>query len=311
MGMLTISLILMVILFFIFGKSSTDFLGGWLLLILVFVGMTVHLAGTWWVLYQFAITRKRMSNKLHLFNRVSVIVSLVLSAVYLGFGLLLGLEPSDDVRLLEGIVAIVLMGLYIFYQENNTNNFLVVNLHMKMKVSKKEYNQMIGFLIGWIGASLLWLLMAAGLDISFMSFFYIVLILVQNGLSYTTYGQSKQWNFTYEVVLISHLIGMGLAGDYIILTVIGLVMGLVLCFRQWITNAYSTGARIVGFLLYLAVAVVFVLKHNVMAEVAIPLLDAGSGLTESMLAGVMLFFLTFAVAFVIKEPTFLKGLSTK
>jgi len=309
--MLSFSLVTTMVFFLVFGRGVTDLLGGWFLLILVVLAMVIHLGGSWWILYQFAITRKRMSNKLHLFNRVSVIITLVMCALYLVFGIIFDMKFSDDVRLIEGMIGIAVLVLYVFYQENNTNNFVVINLNKKLEISRKEYNQLIGFLTGWIGATVLWVLMAAGISINFITFFYITLILVQNGLSYTTYGQSRQWNFTYEIIAIGYILSFGIAGGYIILTIIGLMLGLLHCLRQWKSSKYKIVSRVIGSAIYLLMSGFILLNNSVFKDISIEWLQVGTGVSECMLVSLIMFLVTFSVAFVVNEPTFLKGLSTK
>ncbi len=308
--MLSISILSAILLFVLWGKSKMDHPWGWWLLIIGLIPFVGQQVGTWIILYRFAVTRKRMSNKLHMFNKVSALITLVMSTLMVLMAKLYHVPITDGSEIFKGLLVLVLLGLYIFYQENNTNNYLVLDIYKKFSQSKKEYNQMIGFLTGWMGVNVLWLTLFAGISLNFLTFFYIVLILVQNALSYTTYGQSKQWNFTYEIIGVGHLISLGFAASSIVIVLVGLVVGILLCIRQWVSNEYSLGAKLVGVLIYLGLGVTMVLSSSLVMEDFL-LLDGSLSVTEIIPYVFILFLITFSLTFVVNEPRFLKNLSTK
>ncbi len=308
--MFSISIIAAILLFAVWGKSKMNHPWGWWLLIIGLIPFIGQQVGTWIILYRFAVTRKRMSNKLHLFNRISALITIILSSLMVLMAKLYDVPITDSSNIFRGLLVLVLLGLYIFYQENNTNNLIVLNLYKKLKQSKKEYNQMIGFLTGWTGVNLLWLTLFAGISLNFMTFFYIVLILIQNALSYTTYGQSKQWNFTYEIIGVGHLVSLGFSSSSIVIIVIGLSVGLILCIRQWIGNGYLLRAKLSGIFIYIVLGSTMVLSSTVLMKNWV-LIQGSLNVTEIIPYVFILFLVTFSLTFVINEPRFLKNLSTK
>lgn len=302
--LLGISVIVYTIGFLVFNNHVKELNLVWVFFILMLVFMCLHQIGAGWVLYQFAVTRKKMSNKIHLFNRISVGVSLGFTGVFLVMVQWAKLPLNDSAGLVMNALVLILMAGYVFIQENNTNNFVYFNFHKKLKISKKEYNQIVGFLTNWIAINIIWLSFAFGLRLPLMLLLYCLLILIQNSLSYTTYGQSKYWNFSYEVILIGHIGALGLVSGKLIVLIIGLIIGGLFILRQWREMEYKAVAYVAGLLIYVFGALVLIINPFGM-KLAKEWISDGLPMVFSVI------LLTFAIAYFINNPKFLAGLNKK
>ncbi len=205
----------------------------------------------WWVLYRFLILRRKMSNKLHVYNLVMVAGNTVAGAAFLVFARISApLDEYPD----PGRFAVVygLMVAYVLYQENNTNSYISFDMHKRIGIHKRMLNQWIGFLACSLVINIMWITMSAGISLTVFGYAYLLLILIQFSLSYTTYGQSKHWNFTYEAVMLIHILAFGLQRTSIITVIIGCAAGILMIWRQCRMAALKT--VVVGVLVFLVTA---------------------------------------------------------
>jgi len=209
-----------------------------------------HQGFMWWILYQFAITRKRMSNKLHLLNKIGMAGNFGFLFLYLVLIPFIDMEINESLNPFSTILVILIALWIIAYQENNTNNFITLNFHKKIKQSKKEFNQWVGFGISWITINVIWLSIAFYSPLNLFVLIYVLLLILQSSLTYTTYGQSKYWNFAYEAVLLTQLFVSALYFDNLIVYVVSSILGLGFVFRQWYDLAYKPISKIVGIIVY-------------------------------------------------------------
>lgn len=295
--LLAISIVSFIITFVLFSSHSlisVAFIAG-----LVF--FVLHQIASWWILYQFAITRRRMGNRLHMYNKWAVGITAGFGFVYLLVIQLIDLSFSEQFKPVFTVITIILMALYIFVQENNTNNFYYFNLHKKTKQSKKSLNQSIGFLTTWMYINILWLSISIDKPLTVVVFVFVLLMLTQNGLAYTTYGQSKYWNFTYEILFVVTFITLSLSTGFLVLKVLGFVLGLLFVVRQWIDLEYSKMSKLTGVAASIVCGIVYFLNPF---GVDFKVMDL-----SSILPIVGLGFLTvFAIAYVVHEPKFMHKL---
>jgi hypothetical protein len=144
--LLAISIVSFIVTFILLSSKS-------IISIAFFAGLIffiLHQVASWWIIYQFAITRKRMGNRLHMYNKLAVGISAGFGFIYLVLVQLVDLSFNEQLTPVFTVISLILMALYIFLQENNTNNFYYFNLHKKTNQSKKSLNQSIGFLTTWM-----------------------------------------------------------------------------------------------------------------------------------------------------------------
>lgn len=259
---LGIAFLVMSSILFIVGYLFTGSVGivsiAFFIQILMFL---MHQAFMWWILYQFAITNKRMSNKLHFLNKVALGGSAGFLFLYLVIAPLSQVPIKETISPISSVLVILIMAIVIVYQENNTNNFFVLNLHKKVNQTKKELNQMISFLMAWITINLLWLSLAFHLSLNIFTFMYLLLLVLQSSLTYTTYGQSKYWNFTYETVVLLQLFVLGLYYRQWIVLVAATLLGGAFLVRQWYDLEYKKSSKIIGVIVYLIVTVLMIVRQ--------------------------------------------------
>jgi hypothetical protein len=135
-------------------------------------------------------------------------------------------------------------------------------------------------------------------------FLFISLLLIQNGLSYTTYGQSKYWNFTHEMVYVVFILVLGLNVNMIAVTILGLVLAILLVVRQWINQEYSKLSKVIGSI---------VLALASLSTVINPLnIDYTQKSASSLVPYVGLsFVLIFIIVYIVQNPRFVKKLMKK
>ena len=129
-------------------------------------------------------------------------------------------------------------------------------------------------------------------------------MLIQNGLAYTTYGQSRYWNFTYEIVYLVFILAIALTLKLNILYSLGILLGIVFVYRQWMDLEYSTQSRIIGGLVFIGLAVgtlinplnIYYTDYSV--SNLVPFVGLGFGCV-------------FMVAYIINNPRFIKKLMKK
>lgn len=226
---------------------SVAFIAG----LILFLG---HQGFMWWILYQFAITKKRMSNKLHLLNKVALGGSVGFMSVYLILIPFIHRSISESLNPISTIIIIILMVSIIIYQENNTNNFFTWNLHKRTNQTKKEFNQSIGFVMAWMVINLIWLSIAFYIPLTIFTFMYLFLLVLQSSLTYTTYGQSKYWNFAYEAVLLIQLFVISLHFDVLLLYILSTLFISGFMLRQWVELEYKRTSKIIGIVLYITLS---------------------------------------------------------
>jgi len=127
---------------------------------------------------------------------------------------------------------------------------------------------------------------------------------VQNSLSYTTFGQSKYWNLTYELVLVGHVGAIGLITSNITITIVGAILGLLLFLRQWKEANYKFLSQLVGSGIFVAMYVMmllnlFKLDYETMM------------ITEGLLMVMCIFLLTFIGSYLVVKPDFISALNKK
>lgn len=298
--MLAVSVVGFSIIFFLFsGKSivSLSFIFG-----LVF--MSLHQVASWYILYQFVITRKRMGNKIHLFNKISVGIAAGFGVIYLVFIQFIGLPMTENVKTWITFLVAILIPVFIFFQENNTNNYVSFDFHKKTNQTKKSLNQSIGFITTWMYINILWFSIGFHMQLNVFVFIFLILLLIQNGLAYTTYGQSRYWNFTYELVYLVFILAIALTLKMQILYTLAILLGIAFVYRQWMDLEYSPQSRIVGGLLFIGLAVgtlvnplnIYYMDYSV--SKLVPFVGLGYGCV-------------FMVAYIINNPRFIKKLMKK
>jgi len=213
-----------------------------------------HQGFMWWILYQFAITRKRMSNKLHFLNKIGMAGTFGFVFLYLVLIPFIDREINESLNPFSSSLVVLIAIWIIAYQENNTHNFITMNVHKKIKQSKKEFNQWVGFGVSWMTINVLWLSIAFDSPLNLFVLVYILLLVLQSSLTYTTYGQSKYWNFTYEAVLLTQLFVTGLYFDNLIVYSVSSLLGLGFVFRQWYELEYKPMSKIIGIIVYSGLA---------------------------------------------------------
>lgn len=274
-------------------------------IVLFIVGMIAivgHQVATWWIFYRFAITRQRMKNRLQFMHQVALGVTFGFSFIYLLANAFLGRHLHEDTKGWHTLVLLVLIGIYILYQENNTHNLFSFNLHKKVNQTKKAVNQYIGFGLNWLLINILWNALGIGGGLPIFAFIYVFLMLVQNSLNYTTLGQSKYWNFTYEAIVLIHLYSVGLQNGWIWMIVISGFLGLALFLRHWNWLHYKKYSMAIGVLLMVILNAMFILK----------ILDGQyrqDPLSELIPIPFNLYLIILAIVYIINEPSFYKRLS--
>jgi len=265
---------------------------------------TLHQIASWWILYQFAITRKQMSNRLHIFNKAGIFITVGFGMSYLILVRIIGLNLQESSTRVSAYISIILMLFFIFVQENNTNNFINLNLHKKTNQSKKSLNQNIGFGTTWILINIIWFSIGLQLPLTAFVFMFILLMLIQNSLAYTTYGQSKYWNTTYEVLFLIYFIVVALELNMMISLVSGYFWGLVFMMRLWKGLGYNRLSQLVGIVIFAATGIIMIVNPFELAYTTMN--------TSSITPYVMMsFVLAFIIAFVTQEPKFIKKLMKK
>lgn len=225
----------------------------WVLIIIAFVGLSLHQAGNYLILYQFAISKQRMSNRLHVYNKLLIMVMSICGIIY---GIMLKLMTqglSENPSGLISLIFIVLMILNIIYQENNTTKFIKKPL-IKIKYNqRRSFNQYFGVLSAALAIMMIWINLVSQVKIDAAIYLFLFLYLVQTGLSYTTYGQSRYWNFTYEVLMSVYVLSIGFNRENFIIIMLGIVLCILLSLRQWKEREYKSYSIIFGVGLYLGV----------------------------------------------------------
>ena len=198
-------------------------------------------------------------------------------------------------------IILVLVFVNILYQENNTHN--VVNFHLSEKTnqSKKTINQYAGIFTTWLFINFMWLPIGFGSVLSIFGFAYIFLMLVQSSLSYTTYGQSRYWNFTYEVIFLLHLSVIGLQQDSVIVMVIAGCVAVAFLLRQWIELGYKVRGILVGTL-------AFIVLHGVLLVNVFGFSLGGENFSQLIIYPAVQLMLAFVVAYIVNEPLYLQRL---
>lgn len=298
--LLAISIVSFIITFILFSSHSLislAFFGGLIFFIL-------HQIASWWILYQFAITRRRMGNRLHMYNKWSVFITAGFGFVYLVLVQFIDLSFNEQLSPVFTVISLVLMAVYIFVQENNTNNFYYFNLHKKTNQSKKSLNQSVGILTTWMYINIIWLAISIDKPLTVFVFVFLILMLTQNGLAYTTYGQSKYWNFTYEMLYVVAFITVSLSTGFIVLKVLGFLLGLAFVIRQWLDLEYSKFSKIAGIAAAIVVGVFFFVNPF---GIEFEIMDI-SGIIPVVSCG---FIVVLALAYVVHEPRFMHKLMKK
>mgnify|MGYP001262161735 CR=1 FL=1 len=275
---------------------------GIVLFIIGMIAIVGHQVATWWIFYRFAITRQRMKNRLQFMHQVALGVTFGFSFIYLLANAFLGRHLHEDTKGGRTLVLLVLIGIYILYQENNTHNLFSFNLHKKVNQTKKAVNQYIGFGLNWLLINILWNALGIGGGLPIFAFIYVFLMLVQNSLNYTTLGQSKYWNFTYEAIVLIHLYSVGLQNGWIWMIVISGFLGLALFLRHWNWLHYKKYSMAIGVLLMVILNAMFILK----------ILDGQyrqDPLSELIPIPFNLYLIILAIVYIINEPSFYKRLS--
>jgi hypothetical protein len=275
---------------------------GIVLFIIGMIAIVVHQLATWWIFYRFAITRQRMKNRLQFMHQVALGVTFGFSFIYLVSNAFLGKPLHEETKGWHTLVLLVLIGIYILYQENNTHNLFSFNLHKKVNQTKKAVNQYIGFGLNWLLINILWNALGIGGGLPVFAFIYVFLMLLQNSLNYTTLGQSKYWNFTYEAIILIHLYTVGMQNGWIWMIVISGFLGIALFLRHWNWLHYKKYSMAIGVSLMVVLNAMFILK----------ILD-GQYLQDS-LSGLIpipfnLYLIILAIVYIINEPSFYKRLS--
>jgi hypothetical protein len=274
-------------------------------IVLFIVGMIAivgHQVATWWIFYRFAITRQRMKNRLQFMHQVALGVTFGFSFIYLVANVFLGTHLHEETKGWHTLVLLVLIGIYILYQENNTHNLFSFNLHKKVNQTKKAVNQYIGFGLNWLLINILWNALGIGGGLPVFAFIYVFLMLVQNSLNYTTLGQSKYWNFTYEAIVLIHLYSVGMQNGWVWMIVISGFLGLALFLRHWNWLHYKKYSMAIGISLMVVLNTMFILK----------ILDGQylhEPLSELIPIPFNLYLIILAIVYIINEPSFYKRLS--
>lgn len=242
-----------------------------------------------------------MGNRLHMYNKWAVGIAAAFGFVYLVLIQLIDLSFSEQFSPVVTIVSLVLMAVYIFVQENNTNNFYYFNLHKKTKQSKKSLNQTLGILTTWIYINIIWLSISIDQPLTVFVFVFLILMLTQNGLAYTTYGQSKYWNFTYEILFIVVFIAMSLSTGFIVLKVLGFVLGLAFVLKQWLDLNYSKLSKISGVVTAIVAGIFFFINPFGIDFMVMNI----SSIIPYVACG---FIIVFAIAYIVQEPKFIHKL---
>lgn len=290
---------------FIVGYAFTGDTGilsiGFFVGIILFLG---HQGFMWWVLYQFAITHKRMSNKLHLLNKVALGGTSGFILVYLIVAPLIKVPIKETLNPISSIIVLITMVSIIIYQENNTNNFFVLDLHKKTNQTKKELNQSIGFIMAWITINLLWLALAFHFSLNLFTFMYLLLLILQSSLTYTTYGQSKYWNFTYESVVLLHLFVLGMYYQQWFVYGFAILIGGAFVLRQWFDMEYKKSSKIIGAVIYLLVSLM-VLIYGMFGN-----FEQGEP-SQLLLYPLLTFTFVFGLVYMINDPKFYQKIFVK
>lgn len=290
---------------FIIGFIFTGDVG--ILSIGFFVGIILllgHQSFMWWILYQFAITHKRMSNKLHFLNKVALGGNAGFILLYLTVAPLVKVPVKETLQPISSILVLITMAIIIVYQENNTNNFFSLDLHKKTNQTKKELNQSIGFIMAWITVNLLWLALAFHFSLNVFTFMYLLLLILQSSLTYTTYGQSKYWNFTYEIVVLLHLSVLGMYYQQWIVYGIAILAGGAFALRQWFDMEYKKSSKIIGTIVYLFVSVI-VLVYGIFGN-----FEQGEP-SQLLLFPLLTFAFVFALVYMINDTKFYQKIFIK
>lgn len=275
---------------------------GLLLFIFGAVALVSHQTTIWWIFYRFAVTRQRMKNRLQFMHQVALGVTFGFTFLYIGVNVLWGMglyEKTDD---WQTLLIVLLMVVYILYQENNTHNLISLNLHKKVNQSKKAMNQYIGFALNWLMINILWNSIGLSKGLPVFAFIYVFLILVQNSLNYTTLGQSRYWNFTYEVVLLIHLYCVAIQNEWMALFAVTVVLSIVLFLRQWRWLNYKRRSKIIGvcMIVFANSILVFMMRDGLFFQ---------ESLSYLIPFPFILYLIILAIVYIINEPSFYKRLT--
>lgn len=212
----------------------------------------VHLSASMYFLYRFSISGQRMSSKLLVLNKFFVAANMVGVFVFLVLSIISGSFILKHIEMASSApiqyVLILITGIYILYQENNTWNFLPTKKWMSIfgPYNKKNLNQIVGILLMYFFTGLLWLLPMFGISLPVMSFAMLFLILIQNSLAYTTFGQNRYWNFTFEFTLLLNLSMILNQYHHLLFILVLLLINGIFCYRQWIQMEYKKMSKLIG-----------------------------------------------------------------
>lgn len=263
-----------------------------------FIICLLHQFGSVGILYRFAITRHRMSNRLHVYNKLMMIIMIGAMTLHMVILKLTLGQLSEEPKLLSVIVVLIIMFSNIIYQENNTRNFIKKPLFKIKYKQKKAFNQYFGVITSALAILVMWIGILTDVYMDVPTYLFLVLYIIQSSLAYTTYGQSRYWNFTYEVVCIVYVLSIGLLDQNLVFIVAGSLLGILLSYIQWHKLEYNSFSIGMGSVLYVVIGtILYTLNPFVYTY-----------LSDSILVALIIVFGVFGISFFINDPKFYKRL---
>lgn len=195
--------------------------------ILLVVLFGLHLAFNIWVLYYYIYSRKKVKNKLHLYNKLTLVANGVFLFCYIGLLHWLKIGISENYNQIESITVSLVMLINIIIQENNTFNFIDWGKNLPKLSNNGIWTAYASFRNTYLLIFGLWIFPVLGYSISVYSLLFLSLLLNQRSLAFTTFAQNKYWNFIYEFVLVSFLMANAYLTGHIIWYACALMAGLV------------------------------------------------------------------------------------
>ncbi|MBN2221316.1 MAG: hypothetical protein JW708_03850 [Vallitaleaceae bacterium] len=212
----------------------------------------LHLAASMYFLYRFSISGQRMSSKLLVLNKFFVAANMG------GFFLFLFLSLFGSSYIISNvnqameapvqIFFLIVIAAYIIYQENNTWNFLPTKKIMARfgSYNKKNVNQMVGIIMMYLFISALWLFPMFGIALPVLIFMSLCFIIIQNSLAYTTFGQNRYWNFTFEITFLLNLSILTNRYDHPAVILLVMLIHSLFFYRQWKMVEYKKISMRIG-----------------------------------------------------------------
>lgn len=264
-------------------------------IIMLYVFMLLHQLGNGFILYRFAVTKHRMSNKLHVYNKLMMIITV--SAIILHIFAMNII--SDGYLREESWVTVLIFGiimlLNIIYQENNTSAFLKKVPFKIQNSNKRNFNQLFSLYTSELAIIILWVGMVTNQLLSPLTAAFLFLYVIQTSLSYTTYGQSKYWNVTYELLFVVYIIAYSIQSELLITFILGVAISAIIGFR--ITDSFNRISRFVGLVLHIGLVPLAYFVH----------LESVSQ-TNAMRLAIGGMAIIYLIVFIIDRPKFIKKL---